>query len=152
MRVALRLARAAREACEVPVGCIIVKDGRIIGRSHNMRETLQDPTAHAEMLALTQAAEAVGSWRLDGAIAYCNLEPCCMCAGALVNARVKRLVYGLADPKSGACGSLYTIPNDPRLNHSVEVRGGVLAGESLELLREFFEPKRGGNGRRPPRP
>jgi len=142
MREALKQARAACDAEEVPVGCVIVRDGRIIGRAHNMRETLQDPTAHAEILALTQAAEAVRSWRLDGAVVYCNLEPCCMCAGALVNARVSRLVYGLADPKSGACGSLYSIPDDARLNHTVQLRAGVLAEESLELLQSFFEPRR----------
>ena len=144
MAEALKQAQAAAEAGEVPVGCVIVRDGAVIGRAHNMRETLADPTAHAEMIALTQAAEAEANWRLDGVAVYCTLEPCTMCAGALVNARVERLVFGLHDQKSGACGSLYNVVEDPRLNHRLQVRRGVMAEDQLELLRQFFEPRRGG--------
>jgi tRNA(adenine34) deaminase len=143
MLLALDEARAAIPAGEVPVGCVVVHEGRVIGRAHNLRETLKDPTAHAEVLALKQAAEALGTWRLDGTTLYCTVEPCCMCAGALVNARVARLVYGAADPKSGACGSVLDVPREPRLNHRLKVTGGCLAQESLALLREFFEPRRG---------
>ena len=142
MRDALAEAGKAAEAGEVPVACVIVLGEKVIARAHNLRETLQDPTAHAEILALRRAAAEVGGWRLEGAAVYCNLEPCCMCAGALVNARVQRLVYGLADPKSGGCGSVVNIPGDGRLNHVVEVRGGALAEESLQLMKEFFEPRR----------
>ncbi len=143
MRAALREAEAALEAEEVPVGCVVVAGKNLLGKAHNMRETLGDPTAHAEMIALTQAAEALGDWRLEGATVYCTLEPCCMCAGALVNARVERLVYGLADPKSGACGSVANILQMPALNHRVEVTGGVLADEVRELMQRFFKPRRG---------
>jgi tRNA(adenine34) deaminase len=142
MRMALLEAEAAGAEGEVPVGCVVVHEGRVVGRGHNLRETLGDPTAHAEVLALRRAAEALGTWRLDGAAVYCTLEPCSMCAGALVNARVGRLVYGVADPKSGACESVFAIPTEPRLNHRLEVRGGVLAEEALALLRRFFEPRR----------
>ena len=142
MRAALREAEAALAKDEVPVGAIIVKDGRVIGRAHNMRETLNDPTAHAEMIAITQAAEALGAWRLEGATAYVTLEPCPMCAGAFVLARVERLVYAAADPKTGACGTLYNIVQDERLNHRVEITTGVLAEESRELLQGFFADKR----------
>ncbi len=150
MRQALEEAREAASAGEVPVGCVVVHDGRVVGNAHNLREARSDPTAHAEILALRRAAEALGTWHLDGATAYVTVEPCCMCAGALVNARVERLVYGVRDPKSGACGSLYDIPEDARLNHRVEVTGGVLAGKALELLRRFFRSRR--NGSRPQRP
>jgi tRNA(adenine34) deaminase len=143
MRMALDEARQAVPSGDVPVGCVIVLEGNVIGRAHNLREALQDPTAHAEIVALRQAASAVGRWRLDGAVVYCTVEPCPMCAGALVNARVRRLVYGVTDPKSGACGSIFDILREPRLNHRVEVTGGVLADEALALLREFFEPRRG---------
>jgi len=143
MRAALRQARAAIEEDEVPVGCVIVAGDRLLASAHNLRETLADPTAHAEILALTQAARALGTWRLEGTTVYCTLEPCCMCAGALVNARCKRLVYGLGDPKSGACGSVVNIPRLPGLNHRMEVRCGVLADEVLELMRSFFLPRRG---------
>ncbi len=140
--MALREAAAAASQGEVPVGAVVVRDGRVIGRAHNMRETLRDPTAHAEMIALTQAAEAIEAWRLDGAVVYVTLEPCCMCAGALVLARVSRLLYGAADPKAGACGTLYNIVCDPRLNHCVEVTAGVMAEESRELLQQFFRQRR----------
>lgn len=142
MRLALDEARAAVSEGEVPVGCVIVHEGEVIGRAHNLRETLQDPTAHAEIVALRQAASALGRWRMEGAVVYCTVEPCCMCAGALVNARVGRLVYGVVDPKSGACGSIFDVPREPRLNHRLDVRAGVLADEALELLRRFFEPRR----------
>ena len=142
MRRALRQAEMALERDEVPVGCVIAHEGRMVARAHNLRETLSDPTAHAELIALTQAAEALGNWRLEGTTVYCTLEPCCMCAGALVNARVERLVYGLADQKSGACGSIVNILQMPPLNHMVEVSGGVLADEVLELMQRFFKPQR----------
>ena len=142
MAAALREAVLAAEEDEVPVGAVVVKDGHVIGRGHNRREALNDPTAHAEMLALTAAAEAVGSWRLDGATMYVTLEPCPMCAGALVNARVARLVYGAIDPKAGACGTLYDIPRDSRLNHRMEVTAGVRAEECGEILTSYFRAKR----------
>jgi tRNA(adenine34) deaminase len=142
MKMALEEARAAVPQGEVPVGCVVVRDGRVLARAHNLRESLQDPTAHAEVLALREAAGQTGSWRLEGVTVYVTVEPCAMCAGALVNARVERLVYGLADPKSGACGTLYDIPTDERLNHRLKVTGGVLADESRALLREFFAARR----------
>lgn len=142
MKMALEEARAAIPRGEVPVGCVVVRDGRVLARAHNLRESLQDPTAHAEVLALREAARRTGSWRLDGAEVYVTVEPCVMCAGALVNARVERLIYGLADSKSGACGTLYDIPTDERLNHRLRVTGGVLAERSLALLREFFAARR----------
>jgi tRNA(adenine34) deaminase len=142
MRHALAEAAAALEHDDVPVGAIVVRDGRIIARGHNQRELLADPTAHAEMIAITSAATAVGCWRLDACTMYVTLEPCPMCAGALVQARVERLVYGATDPKAGACGSLYAIPSDPRLNHRVATEGGLLAEESASLLRSFFAAQR----------
>lgn len=142
MREALTEAEKAAEENEVPVAAVIVSDGEVIARAHNMRETLNDPTAHAEMLVLRQAAEKRGNWRLYGATVYCTLEPCCMCAGALVNARVDRVVYGLSDPKSGACESVAEILNIPQLNHKVEYQGGVLRDEVLTLMRDFFEDRR----------
>ena len=142
MTLALREAAQALEEDEVPVGAVVVADGRVIGRAHNQREALNDPTAHAEMIALTQAAEALGSWRLDRATLYVTLEPCPMCAGALVNARLGRLVFGARDPKAGACGSLYDIVRDPRLNHRMPVAEGVKADESAEVLRSFFRARR----------
>jgi tRNA(adenine34) deaminase len=142
MRRALDEARTAAARGEVPVGCVVVVDGRVIARAHNLRESLRDPTAHAEILALRKAARSVGSWRLDEAVVYCTLEPCCMCAGALVNARIRALVYGIADDKSGACGTVLNVAEEPRLNHRFEVRSGVLADQSLQLLREFFQPRR----------
>lgn len=142
MRAALREAEAALEANEVPVGAVVVHQGRIIGRGHNQRAQLKDPTAHAEMLALTAAATARGDWRLEGCTLYVTLEPCTMCAGALVLARVSRLVFGTPDPKAGACGSLYTIINDERLNHCVEVGPLVCTEECAGLLRQFFAAQR----------
>jgi tRNA(adenine34) deaminase len=142
MRAALDEAAAAFEEGEVPVGAVVVHDGRILGRGHNQRETLQDPTAHAEIIALTAAASAIGSWRLDDCTIYVTLEPCPMCAGAIVLARLPRLVYGPDDPKAGACRSLYSIPTDSRLNHRVDVTAGVLADDGAALLREFFARQR----------
>ena len=142
MRWAVKEALAAREEGEVPIGAVVVRDGRVIGRGHNLRETLQDPTAHAEMIALTAAAGEVGSWRLEGCVLYVTLEPCTMCAGAIVLARIERLVFGATDPKAGACISLYTIPTDERLNHCVSVAPGVLADECGALLSNFFQAQR----------
>jgi tRNA(adenine34) deaminase len=142
MREALEQARRALECDDVPVGAVVVRGGRIVGRGYNQREKLQDPTAHAEMIALTAAAADVGHWRLEDCTLYVTLEPCPMCAGALVLARVARLVYGATDPKGGACGSLYTLTQDARLNHRVETLGGVLAEDCAELLRAFFRRRR----------
>lgn len=142
MRAALKEALAAYEKGEVPVGAVVVDNGRIIGRGHNLREMLNDPTAHAEMLALTAAAEARGEWRLEGCSLYVTLEPCPMCAGAIVNARVKRVVYGASDPKAGACGTLYNLVQDARLNHRAELQSGVLGEEAGELLKSFFREAR----------
>jgi len=136
------MAEAALRCEEVPVGCVIVHEGRIIGRAHNQRETLHDPTAHAEMIAITQAAEARGSWRLDGCTLYVTLEPCVMCAGAMVLARMDRLVYGAADPKAGAVASIFRILDSPRLNHRVQVTAGVAAEACGAILSEFFRTKR----------
>jgi tRNA(adenine34) deaminase len=139
MRLALEEAEAARAEGEVPVGCVVVdRDGRVIGRAHNARETLADPTAHAEMLAVREAAARVLSWRLDGATAYVTLEPCAMCAGALLLARVQRVVYGCADPKGGAIDTMLGIGRDARLNHRFEVVSGVLGDECADRLRSFF--------------
>ncbi len=146
MRMALREAQAAADHGEVPVGAVIVRAGKVIGKAHNMRETLHDPTAHAEMIAVTQAAEALCAWRLEGSTIYVTLEPCCMCSGAMVLARIERLVYGTADPKAGACGTLYNIVRDERLNHRLEVTAGVLADESRALLQEFFRTRRQKDG------
>jgi tRNA(adenine34) deaminase len=144
MRIALSEAQAALAHDDVPIGCVIVDaDGNELARAHNAREHNADPTAHAELLALKQASEKKGTWRLDGTTMYVTLEPCPMCAGALVLARVQRLVYGAADPKAGAAGSLYNIVRDPRLNHRLDVEGGVLSDESTRLLRSFFKEKRG---------
>ncbi len=142
MQEAIELARKALEAEDVPVGAVVVYEGRIIGRGYNQREKLHDPTAHAEMLALTAAAEYLGQWRLDGCTIYVTLEPCAMCAGALVLARMERLVYAATDPKAGACGSLFTITQDSRLNHRVDTVAGVLADEAAALLRDFFRRRR----------
>src|SRR5206468_4354932 len=117
----------------------------VMGRAHNQREMLRDPTAHAEMIAITQAAQALGSWRLDGCALYVTLEPCPMCAGAIVLARLPMIVYGCTDPKAGACDTLYRIPNDPRLNHRAQVVGGVPAERCSSILSEFFAAKRTSN-------
>ena len=138
MREALREAERAGRRGEVPVGAVVVGAGRVLGRAGNAIEATQDPTAHAEMLALRQAAAALGTRRLLATTLYVTLEPCAMCAGAAVLARVSRLVFGAADPKAGACGSLRNVAEDPRLNHRCQVRGGVLERECAELLKGFF--------------
>ena len=142
MRMALAEAYAALDHGDVPVGAVVAREGAVIGRAHNQREALNDPTAHAEMLALTQAATAMDTWRLTGAVMYVTLEPCVMCAGALVLSRVDALVYGATDPKAGAVESLYHICEDARLNHRVKAVGGVLAEECGDALREFFRRRR----------
>jgi len=144
MRAALREAEAALSEGEVPVGAVVVRDGRIIGRGHNRVEGLNDPTAHAEILAIGAACDYVGSWRLDGCTIYVTLEPCPMCAGALVLSRIDRLVFGAHDPKKGACGSLMDIVRDGRLNHTLSVSWGVLEGECGSILSGFFEGLRSG--------
>jgi tRNA(adenine34) deaminase len=139
---ALDEARGALEHDDVPVGAVVVTAGRVIAAAHNRREVDQDPTAHAEVLAVRAAARVLGSWRLDGCTLYVSLEPCTMCAGALVLARLPLLVFGAADPKAGAVGSLYDLAREPRLNHRLDVTGGVLAEECGTLLRGFFQAKR----------
>ena len=139
MGLALDLARRASSLGEVPVGAVLVKDGRVIGHGSNRRERDQDPLAHAEILAISQAAHNTGLWRLDDTTIYVTLEPCPMCAGAIVNARIPRVVYGCDDPKAGAARTLYTILDDDRLNHRCEVIHGIRAQESSKLLRNFFE-------------
>ena len=142
MGEALALARRAAKEGEVPVGCVVVCDGRVIGRGYNQRELLQDPTAHAEMLAITQAAEALGSWRLENTTLYVTLEPCPMCAGAIILGRIQRLVYGAKDPKAGAAGSVVNLFRKGMFNHDVEVVGGVLEDEAAGLLSGFFRELR----------
>lgn len=146
MREALREAERGARYGEVPVGCVVVREGRLLARAHDRRESLRDPTAHAEILALREAARAVGTWRLEGCTVYVTTEPCPMCAGALVLGRVRRLVYGAPSPKSGAVRTLYRIADDPRLNHRVEVVGGVLEAEAQALLRQFFRGVREAEG------
>jgi tRNA(adenine34) deaminase len=148
MERALRLAEQAAEAGETPVGAVVALGGELLGAAHNQRETLQDPTAHAEILAITQAAAALGSWRLTGATMYVTLEPCAMCAGALVLARIDRLVYGADDPKAGACGSVLDVPGAEALNHRIPVTAGVLAEPCGEVLRAFFRRRRRENADR----
>lgn len=142
MRKAIDQAMIAEENGDVPIGCVIVHKGIIIAKGYNQREQLCDPTAHAEIIALTQAAAALGSWRLGGCTIYVTLEPCPMCAGALVLSRLDRLVYGCDDPKTGAVTSLYNIVNDPRLNHAIETTSGVLEQDCSSVLSDFFLKKR----------
>ena len=142
MKLAIDQALIAEENGDVPIGCVIVHQNKVIGRAYNQREQLQDPTAHAEIIALTQAAASLESWRLLDCTIYVTLEPCCMCAGALVLARMKRLVYGCDDQKTGAVKSLYNIVQDERLNHIVEVTSGVMAEECSSLLQFFFKRRR----------
>lgn len=142
MRFALREAEMAAAADEVPVGAVIVHQGRIIARGHNQKEQLTDPTAHAEMIAITAAAEALGDWRMNDCTLFVTLEPCAMCAGAIVLARMGRLVYGTDDPKTGACGSMHNLVEDPRANHQVSVARGVLADDCAGLLHAFFGEQR----------
>lgn len=143
MGLALDEARVAAMRGEVPVGCVLVDlRGAVIARGHNLRELLNDPTAHAEMLAIAEAARATGSWRLERCVLYVTLEPCAMCAGAVVLGRVPRVVYGTSDPKAGAAGSVLDVLAEPRLNHRPEVAGGLLADEAAALLTEFFGRRR----------
>ena len=143
MNIALEEARAAAAVGDVPVGAVVVSGGSILGRGRNRRELDRDPTAHAEIVALRDAARGLGQWRVEGTL-YVTQEPCPMCAGALVNARVTRLVYGCPNPKAGAVKSLFSLVDDPRLNHRVEVAGGVLAAECAEVLQQFFAELRRG--------
>ena len=145
MQLAVQAARAALAIGEVPIGAVLVMDGQVLARAHNLRERDQDPTAHAEILAIREAAARLGSWRMNGATLYVTLEPCAMCAGAIILARISRLVFGPMDPKAGACGSLFTIPEDRRLNHRVEVTSGVCATDSQALLHDFFRRLRSGD-------
>lgn len=142
MRRALELASTAAEFGEIPVGAVITRSNRILAESFNVRELLEDPTAHAECLAIRLASRALGSWRLEGCTLYATLEPCCMCAGAIVQARIPRLVFAALDPKAGACHSLYRLCDDRRLNHRVRIQHGLLEAPSRQLLREFFQARR----------
>jgi tRNA(adenine34) deaminase len=144
MQMALELAQAAGAADEAPVGAVIVRGAQVLAAARNEREALRDPTAHAEMIAITQAAAALESWRLEDCTLYVTLEPCCMCAGAIVQARVPRVVYGAIDPKAGAARSLFRLLDDPRLNHRCELVEGVLAEPCGRVLTEFFQGKRRG--------
>lgn len=143
MRHALDEARLALASGDVPIGAVAVYQGEIIGRGHNQREADHDPTAHAEIIALRQAGQHLGKWRLDSVTLYCTLEPCCMCAGAMVQARLPRLVYGAIDFKAGCAGSIVDILRHPELNHRVDVDLGLFADESAELLQQFFQGLRG---------
>jgi len=138
MRMALDEALKALERGDVPIGAVAVRDGVVIGRGYNARERDQDPTAHAEIIALREAAQVVGHWRLEGVTLYCTLEPCAMCAGAMVLARLPRLVYATTDPKAGAGGSVMNIVQHPQLNHRVEVESGLMAEEAAHYIRSFF--------------
>jgi tRNA(adenine34) deaminase len=142
MRLALREAAAALDHDDVPIGAVIVKDGEVIATGHNEREIRADPTAHAEMIALREAARAIGSWRVLESVMYITLEPCAMCAGAIVLARVPRVVFGASDPKAGAAGSVLDVLDVAQLNHRPQVEGGLLADDSAELLRAFFASRR----------
>jgi tRNA(adenine34) deaminase len=142
MRLAIREAERALEHDDVPIGAVIVHEGEVVGAGHNERELRQDPTAHAEVLALRQAATALGSWRVLDSVLYVTLEPCAMCAGAIVLARVPRVVYGTDDPKAGAAGSVLDILGHPRLNHRPELAGGLLGAECAALLTDFFGTRR----------
>ena len=142
MHQALALAVEAEQMGEVPVGAVVVLDGRILSQAHNLRETLSDPTAHAERLAITLAGRSLGTWHLDGCVLYVTLEPCPMCAGAIVQSRIARVVYGTPDPKAGACETLYRITTDPRLNHRAALTAGVLQPECSQILTNFFKQRR----------
>jgi tRNA(adenine34) deaminase len=142
MKKALEQAQFAAKRGEVPVGCVIECGGEVIAAAGNQREMLKDPTAHAEMIAIRMAAEKLGGWRLSGCTIYVTIEPCPMCAGAIYQARIERLVYGAGDDKAGAAGTLMNITHDERLNHQVEVLGGIMAEESTALLRDFFSSRR----------
>ena len=145
MRAALSEAEDAAREGEIPVGCVIVRDDQIIARGHNLREQTGDPTAHAEVVAIRRAAQALGCWKLEGCALYVTLEPCPMCAGAISQARVARLIYGAPDPAYGCAGSVYRIPEDPAFNHFCRSDGGVLEGECRALLEDFFRRHRRGD-------
>ena len=142
MRLALREAELALKHEDVPIGAVLVRDGEVIAGAHNERELRQDPTAHAEVIALREASRALGSWRLLDSVLYVTLEPCAMCAGAIILARVPRVVFGATDPKAGACGSVLDVLAEPRLNHRPAVSGGLLAAECGELISGFFASRR----------
>jgi tRNA(adenine34) deaminase len=142
MQMALEKARLAPSFGEVPIGAVLVMDGQVLAQAHNFRELWQDPTAHAEVVVIREAATRLGSWRLNGATLYVTLEPCAMCAGAIIQSRISRLVFGAMDPKAGACGSLFNLPEERRLNHRVQVMGGVLQRDSQELMQHFFRQLR----------
>jgi tRNA(adenine34) deaminase len=142
MRLALREAALAPEHDDIPVGAVVVREGEVIGLGHNEREVRADPTAHAEMMAVREAAQALGSWRVLDSVLYVTLEPCAMCAGAIVLARIPRVVFGTADPKAGAAGSVLDVLGEPRLNHRPQVESGLLAEECADLLRAFFAERR----------
>ena len=142
MEMALNQATKAFEADEIPIGAVVVENGTIIGRGFNQRETLKDPTAHAEMIAITAAANTRGDWRLNDSVLYVTKEPCPMCAGAIVNSRMKMVVFGCYDEQEGCCGSLYQLCGDPRFKTTVAVKGGILEKKCLGLLQEFFQSKR----------
>ncbi len=142
MSEALKEAKIAYTLEEVPIGAVVEKDGEIIGRGHNLTETLKDPTAHAEILALREAAKHLGGWRLSGCSLYVTAEPCAMCAGAIVWARIEKLCIGTMDPKSGACGSVFNIPQEPKLNHYVEIESGIMRQECQDILKTFFKELR----------
>jgi tRNA(adenine34) deaminase len=142
MRLALREAERALEHDDVPIGAVVVHESEVIGSGHNERELRADPTAHAELIALREAARALGTWRVLDAVMYVTLEPCAMCAGAIVLARLPRVIFGAIDPKAGAAGSVFDVLGEPRLNHNPQVQGGLLAGESAELLQSFFASRR----------
>ena len=145
MRAALSEAEDAAREGEIPVGCVIVRDDQIIARGHNLREQTGDPTAHAEIVAIRRAAQALGCWKLEGCALYVTLEPCPMCAGAISQARISRLIYGAPDPAYGCAGSVYRIPEDPAFNHFCRSDGGVLEGECRALLEDFFRRRRSGD-------
>ncbi|MBE5781556.1 MAG: nucleoside deaminase [Clostridiales bacterium] len=142
MKKAILQAQAAARKGEVPVGAVVVKDGEIIARGHNLRESRKDPSAHAELIAIQRAAKKLGGWRLSGCTVYVTLEPCPMCAGAMINARVDRIVFGAYDPKAGCCGTFYNLPGDDRFNHTCAVEGGVMEADCARLLKDFFASRR----------
>jgi len=144
MRIALEEAARAAAAGEVPIAALIVQDSRVLAQAHNCRELWQDPTAHAEVIAIRAAATAIGTWRLTGTTLYVTVEPCAMCIGATILARISRVVFGAWDPKAGACGSVFDFTNEPRLNHRVEILGGLLEQESQALIQQFFRELRTG--------
>ena len=144
MQMALDRARLAPALGEVPVGAVLVLEGEVLAQAHNFRELWQDPTAHAEIVAIREAATHLGTWRLNGSILYVTVEPCSMCAGAIIQSRIARVVFATRDPKAGACGSVFNLPAEPRLNHRVEVVGGLLESESQDLIQTFFRRLRDG--------